>query len=198
MTGSDKPENHPVIAAMIERLDNSCGKIFNKIKELDLEYKTIVIFFADNGGKHAYAAQTPFRAGKGWLYEGGTREPLIVKWKDIIKPKTTSGALVSSIDFYPTFLEIAGLNETNNKIDGKSFIPVLIDTTKVIHEKLFWHYPHYHSGSGMVPAGAVRSGKWKLIKWYENSLLTDKEPAFELFDLENDIAEKNNLTDSLN
>lgn len=191
-----EPENNPIIAAMIERLDNSCGTIFNKINELGLEDNTVVIFFGDNGGKHSYALQTPFRAGKGWLYEGGIREPLIVKWKDKIVAGSVSASLISSIDFLPTFLEIAGNKNLPENIDGKSFLEVLKDSETENHKNLFWHYPHYHSGSKMVPAGAVRSGNYKLVEWYESSLL-EKENSFELFDLKNDESETTNLMDSL-
>lgn len=193
--GSEEPENHPVIAAMIERLDNSCGTIFNKIKELGLEENTVVIFFSDNGGKDTYAAQTPLRAGKGWLYEGGIREPLIVKWKNKVSPGTVSEALISSIDFLPTFLEMAENKNIPKNIDGKSFLPALKQPKASIHKNIFWHYPHYH-GSGMIPAGAVRSGKYKLIEWYEPTFLNQEKP-FELFDLNNDIGETTNLADSL-
>jgi arylsulfatase A len=198
MPASGEPENHPVIAAMVERLDNCCGKIFSKIKELGLEDNTIVIFFADNGGKHRYAAQTPFRAGKGWLYEGGIREPLMVKWKDVVNPGTTSESMIISNDFFPTFLEMAGIefNDLEN-MDGKSLVPVLKNPHEEIHQTLYWHYPHYHQGSGMVPAGAVRSGKWKLIEWYEKSLFGEEESAYELYNLETDVGETKNLADSL-
>ena len=82
-------------------------------------------------------------------------------------------------------------------IDGKSFMPVFKDPKTEIHKNIFWHYPHYHSGSGMIPGGAIRSGKWKLVEWYEKSLLDGDEPAFELYNLENDISESVNLADSL-
>lgn len=197
MEATEEPENHPVIAAMIERLDNSCGRIFDKVSELGLEDNTIVIFFADNGGKEAYAAQTPFRAGKGWLYEGGIREPLIVKWKNVVKPGTVSESMVSSIDFYPTFLEMAGVERTiPENMDGKSIVPALKNPAAKIHQTLYWHYPHYHGGSGMIPAGAVRQGEWKLIEWYEKSLLGEEEQAFELFNLKDDPGETNNLAGS--
>ena len=195
---SADPENHPVIAAMVERLDKSCGRIFRKIKELGLEENTVVIFFADNGGKHSYAAQTPFRAGKGWLYEGGIREPLLVKWKDMVKPGTTSKSMIISNDFFPTFLEMAGIENTSSEnIDGKSIVPVLKNPETEIHQTLFWHYPHYHGGSGMVPAGALRNGNWKLIEWYEKSLTGKEDSAYELYDLETDVGETKNLADSL-
>ena len=156
LNGSEEPENNPVIGAMIERLDNSCGRIFNKISELGLEENTVVIFFSDNGGLKSDASQSPFREGKGWLYEGGIREPLIVKWKNVVTPGTISGSLISSIDFFPTFLEFAGIETLPENVDGKSFIPVLKDPEAEIHSSLFWHFPHYHNGP---PAAAVRSGK---------------------------------------
>ncbi len=197
LVGAEKPENHPVIAAMIERLDNSCGTILSRIKEAGLEENTIVVFFSDNGGKHAYALQTPLRAGKGWLYEGGIREPLIVKWKGHVEPGSRSGALVSSIDFLPTILEMTGVEKLPEAIDGQSIVPVLESHEKEVHADLYWHYPHYHGGSGMLPGAAIRSGKWKLIEWYEKSLLGEEKSAFELYDLENDMGETRDLSDSL-
>lgn len=192
-----KSENHPVIAAMIERLDNSCGTIFSAIKEAGLEDNTIVVFFSDNGGRDAYALQTPLRSGKGWLYEGGIREPLIVKWNGHVEPGTSSDALVSSIDLLPTFLEMAGVMSLPESIDGQSIVPVLGNPEMEVHAKLYWHYPHYHGGSGMLPGGAIRSGNWKLIEWYEKSLLGEVESAFELYDLKHDIGEARDLSDSL-
>jgi len=194
MPASSNPENHPVLAAMVERLDNSCGKIFEGIEKLGLEDNTIIVFFADNGGRQKYAVQSPFRAGKGWLYEGGIREPMIVKWKDVVKPGSKSKSMVISNDFFPTFIEMAGIKDTiTENIDGKSILPVLKNPETEIHKSLYWHYPHYHGGSGMEPAGAVRVDNWKLIEWYEKSLLGEKEKAFELYNLETDEGETNNL-----
>ncbi len=193
---SEEPENHPIVAAMIERLDNSCGEIFNKLDELGLNENTIVIFFGDNGGRDKHAKQTPFRAGKGWLYEGGIREPLIVKWKNEIKAGTVSEALISSVDFLPTFLEVTGNTNIPKNIDGKSFLPVLKNNQIENHNNVFWHYPHYHGGSGMIPAGAVRSGNFKLIEWYEPKLLNSGN-CVELFDLSKDQGETTNLSEQL-
>jgi len=193
---SAEPENHPIVAAMIERLDNSCGEIFNKINELGLDENTVVIFFGDNGGRDKYAKQTPFRAGKGWLYEGGIREPLIVKWKNEVVAGTISDALISSVDFLPTFIEMVEGNGFPEKIDGMSFLPTLKNPQAEIHKNLYWHYPHYHGGSGMIPAGAVRSGKYKLIEWYEPKLLNTGN-SVELFDLENDKGETTDLSEKL-
>jgi arylsulfatase A len=197
LPGTERQENHPVIAAMIERLDNSCGTILSRIKDAGLENNTIIVFFSDNGGKHAYALQTPLRAGKGWIYEGGIREPLIVKWNGYVEAGSRSGALVSSIDLLPTFLEMAGVGKIPESIDGQSIVPVLGNPGMEVHTNLFWHYPHYHVGSGMLPGGAIRSGNWKLIEWYEKSLLGQNESAYELYDLENDIGETRDLSDSL-
>lgn len=191
-----EPENHPIVAAMIERLDDSCGKIFNKINDLGLDENTIVIFFADNGGRDKYAKQTPFRAGKGWIYEGGIREPLIVRWNGKVSPGVISESLVSSIDFLPTFLDMTGETISAPKdIDGKSFMSTLLNPKVGNHNNLYWHYPHYHGGSGMVPAGAVRSGNYKLIEWYEPKLL-NQEKSVELFDIANDQGETTNISKS--
>ncbi len=195
MPGAENPENNPVIGAMIERLDNSCGRIFDKVTELGLDKNTVVIFFSDNGGLETDAAQTPLKKGKAWLYEGGIREPLIVKWKDRIKPNSVSHAMVSSVDFLPTFLELAGNSDNLPKnIDGASMVSILKDDEIRTHEILYWHYPHYHS-VGMTPAGAVRSGNWKLIEWYEKSLTGNMKQAFELYNLEDDLGETTNVAD---
>lgn len=191
---TQEPENHPVIAAMLARLDDSCGEIFRKIEELGLSQNTVVIFYSDNGGKHSYASQTPFRAGKGWLYEGGIRVPLIVKWEGQTRPDSMSDALISSIDFFSTFLEICAIENVPANTDGKSFAPLLINPSEKTHENLYWHYPHYHGGSGMKPAGAIRSGNYKLIEWFEKSL-TGEENAFELYNLETDSGETKNIVE---
>ncbi len=187
---SKEPENNPVIGAMIERLDKSCGKIVDKVNELGLDENTVIIFFSDNGGLETDAAQTPLRRGKGWFYEGGIREPFIVRWKGKIKPQTKSASLVSSIDFLPTFMELAGISDIPPNVDGKSLVPVFKNPSEEVHQTLFWHFPHYHNGP---PCGAVRDGKWKLIEWYEAGLLGDQEHAFELYNLEEDEGETTDL-----
>src|SRR5690606_5234083 len=131
-----------------------------------------IIFFADNCGLATDATQTPLRRGKGRKYEGGIREQLIVKWKGKVKAGSTSSSLVSSIDFLPTFLEMAGIAGTPENIDGRSFVSVLNNPETEGHRKLFWHFPHYHNGP---PSGAVRIGDWKLIEWYEENLLSGKD-----------------------
>lgn len=193
---NDKAENHPVIGAMVESLDISVGRILSAIGELGLSENTIVVFFADNGGKHSYAAQIPFRSGKGWLYEGGIREPLIVKWPSRSLAGSTCDDMVSSIDFFPTFIEMAQLKMPKIKgIDGVSIVPAILGK-KLAREILYWHYPHYHYGSGMKPASAIRWDDYKLIEWYEQEL-TDSSNFVELYNLKDDIGEQNNLAKTM-
>ncbi len=191
--GSDKPENNPVIAAMLSRMDMNIGKILDAVKDNNLTSKTIVIFFSDNGGLETEAKQTPLRHGKGWLYEGGIRVPLIIRWPGVIKGGSVSNEVVISVDFMPTFIELTG-SENKPVVDGISLLTHLKTEAPLPERNVYWHYPHYHNGP---PSGAVRSGRWKLIEWYEESILKGGEAAYELYDLENDISESVNLADSM-
>ena len=185
---------NPVQAAMLETLDNSIAEIMKKLKELNLEENTIVIFFSDNGqlgGKNGI----PFRGSKGDLYEGGIRMPLIIRWPGVIKPGTLCEELVISNDFYPTLSELAIDNNYKSNTDGLSLVPLLKNfSAKLQRNTLYWHYPHYH-GSGLGPQGAIREGKYKLIEWFDESI-DNGRGAFELFDLVKDPGEQNNLIDS--
>lgn len=211
--GSVAPENNPIIAAMHSRLDRNVGKILDALDDARLADNTIVIFYSDNGGlaeNHAVyyldyyeegealtiARQTPLRKGKGWLYEGGIRVPLIIRWPGVIDEGVVSDEVVSSYDFMPTFCELLE-REPGQDVDGISILSHLKTGELLPQRNHYWHYPHYH-GSGMVPGGAVRSGNWKLIEWYEESILHEGESAFELYDLENDIGETRNLSESNN
>lgn len=189
--GAKQPENHPVVGAMIETLDKSVGRVMEKINTLGLRQNTVFIFYSDNGGKAAYAKQKPLRKGKGWLYEGGIRVPLIIRWPGVVEPGSQSSELVSSIDLYPTWLDIIQ-SDQSCACDGISLLPVLKQTGTLNRETLYWHYPHYHRGSGMVPAGAIRKGKFKLIEWYEPFMAGEKG-AVELYNLQEDIGEQHNL-----
>jgi arylsulfatase A-like enzyme len=146
------------------------------------------VFFSDNGGVRYQAKRrkpvtnnSPLRAGKGHLYEGGIREPLIVRWPGVTKGSTIHEP-VSSIDFFPTFCEAAGVRTP--QVDGISLRPLLTGG-RTSQRPLFWHYPHY-SDQGGKPAGAVRLGDWKLIEFYEDSRL-------ELFNIREDLGEQRNL-----
>ena len=190
--GADLPQNNPVIAAMIEELDNSVGRLLKKLDELKIADKTIVVFFSDNGGLERAAKQTPLRSGKANLYEGGIREPLIVRWPGTVVPGSVCSEPVISVDFFPTFLEIAGLeNETKKPIDGVSLVPLLKQTGSLNRRAIYWHYPHYH-GSSIGPCGAVRKGDYKLIEWFDETICGPGN-RFELYNLKDDIGETNSL-----
>jgi arylsulfatase A len=187
--------NNPVYAAMIEHLDTQTGRLLKKLDELNLAANTVVIFFSDNGGlyrpfggypgdKSPVMSNAPLRGQKGTLYEGGIREPLIVRWPGVVKAATTCSVPVTSVDFYPTFLDIVGdKGDPNYVLDGVSILPLLRRTGALKRDAIYWHYPHYHHSA---PAGAIRAGRWKLIEYYEDGRL-------ELYDLVNDLGEKNNL-----
>ena len=185
---------NPVQAAMLETLDKSVAEILAKLKELNLEENTIVIFFSDNGQLGEKNGK-PFRGSKGDLYEGGIRMPLVISWPGSIKPGTLCEELVISNDFFPTFSDLANVN---NKLqtDGLSLLPLMKNSkAKLNRNTLYWHYPHYH-GSGLGPQGAIREGNYKLIEWFEKSI-DNQKGAFELYDLVNDPGEQHNLADSL-
>ncbi|MCK4747250.1 MAG: sulfatase-like hydrolase/transferase, partial [Bacteroidales bacterium] len=166
------------------------------------------VFYSDNGGvvtnriyyyygdkAERLVTQDPLREGKAWVYEGGIRVPLVISWLGTVKEGELSDALVSSIDFFPTFCELLGV-KTGPETDGISLLSHLTSGASLPERQLFWHYPHYHN-TGMKPAGAIRKGQYKLIEWYENQLTADGEGAYELFDIQNDISEAVNLRDSL-
>jgi arylsulfatase A-like enzyme len=183
---------------MIETVDDSVGQILEHLKYLGLSKNTIVIFYSDNGGDAGNKQlQAPLRGGKGWLYEGGIRVPLIVRWPVVVEKSSHSNALVTSTDFFPTFMEILGENDRkhSDSLDGESMLDLFRGLSKQSERTLFWHYPHYH-GSGMKPAGASRKGKYKLIEWYGTSSCGDNA-QIELYDLSTDIGETRNRAETL-
>jgi arylsulfatase A-like enzyme len=128
----------------------------------------------------------PLRGGKGWLYEGGIREPLIVRWPGVIKSGTVIDAPVSSPDFFPTLMELAGASApAGQPLDGTSLVPLIKAGAQPAERPLFWHYPHY-GNQGAAPGGAVREGNWKLIEWYEDG-------RRELFNVSEDLSEERDL-----
>ncbi|WP_051291299.1 sulfatase [Pedobacter glucosidilyticus] len=182
-------QSHATYAAVVEGMDLAVGKVMQKLKDLGLEDNTIIVFFSDNGGlainEGTPTSNFPLRAGKGWLYEGGIREPLIVKWPKVIKAGSRTEIPVISNDFYATFLAAAKLPLMPKQHTGSTNLLPLLKGQHLKERTLFWHYPHY-SNQGGSPGSAVRKGDWKLIRWYE----TGKE---ELFNLKDDISEQNNL-----
>ena len=182
-------QNHPVYGAMVESLDTSVGRVLDKLKELGLETNTVVIFTSDNGGlstaEGSPTSNLPLRAGKGWGYEGGVREPLLVSWPGATQPGSVSHGQIISFDFYPTLLQLAGLPpRPAQHLDGESIVPLLKGGVLAVRP-LFWHYPHY-SNQGGAPHGAVRLGDFKLIEWYEDM-------GVELFNLKDDLGEQRDL-----
>ena len=183
----DGKKYHAAYAGMVQSLDEGVGRILDKLDELDLTRNTLVIFMSDNGGLRSVTDVRPLREGKGHIYEGGIREPMIVRYPKVIKPKTTCSVPVSSVDFFPTILELAGV-KLAHKIDGVSFAPLLTGSRKTLDRKaIYWHYPHYSPQRGR-PASAVRAGDYKLIKLYEGD-------EIELYNLKDDIAETTNLAE---
>ncbi len=183
-------QNHAVYAAMIQSLDESTGRVMTKLEELGLSDNTVVIFMSDNGGlstsEGAPTSNVPLRAGKGWLYEGGIREPMIIKWPGAVKPGSVCEEPVISNDFFPTMLEMAGLPlRPQQHRDGVSLVPLLREGRAPERPALFWHYPHY-SPQGGTPGGAVRAGDFKLIEFFEDNHI-------ELYNLKDDIGEKHDL-----
>ncbi len=194
-------------AAMVEATDESLGRIRSKLRELDLDENTIIIFSSDNGGMSASnqyrgiqheqkildtrfaSSNLPLRGAKGWNYEGGIRVPLIVHWPSHVKETTLSKAIVTGTDYYPTILEMLGLPLLPNQHrDGKSFISALKQEP---HDRgpIFWHFPHYSNHGYQSPGGAVRLGRYKLLEYYENGTL-------QLFDLLEDVGEQTNIADA--
>ena len=180
---------NPVYCAMVESADDSMGQLLKALDDSGQADNTIVIFFSDNGAVRYQGKQTkpisnnaPLRAGKGHLFEGGIREPLMIRWPGITRPGTLVDEPVSSIDFFPTICEAADVPA--GTVDGTSLLPILRGG-RAAQRPLFWHYPHY-SDQGGRPAGAVREGDWKLIEFYEDGRL-------ELFHLVNDPGEQRNL-----
>lgn len=192
---SKDPVNNPIMGAMIERMDTGIGRILDKLDELNLTDNTIVIFYSDNGGFEQLQKQDPLKGGKAMLFEGGIKVPLCIKWPGVINPGTVCNAVVTSDDFFPTFAELLGEKNLPDDIDGVSLMPLLKQQSGIDREYICWHYPHYHH-LGYKPAGAIRQGNYKLIEWFEESK-TGKEKPYQLFNVENDPSEVNDLKEYL-
>lgn len=187
-------QNMPHFAAMVESMDENIGRLLNSLKKAGIEDNTVVIFTSDNGGmatsnitNNIPTSNDPLRAGKGYLYEGGIREPMIIKWPNKIKGGSAIDTPVTGTDFYPTILDLAGLDlNPGQHMDGLSLEPLIFDN-KLDIRPIYWHFPHYSGGLGGRPSGAVRLGDYKLIEFYEDMHI-------ELYNVHEDLSEKNDLT----
>ena len=190
-------QDNSAYAGMVQSVDESVGNIMKQLTELGLVENTIIVFTSDNGGlttlpkkRKAPTSVVPLRAGKGWLYEGGIRVPAIMKWAGRIPENTTSNEPIISTDFYPTILDLANLPTLPTQhSDGKSLVPLFTKNSDFSREALYWHFPHYH-GSLNRPSAAIRVGDYKLMEWFENG-------ALELYNLETDIGERENLAEQM-
>jgi arylsulfatase A-like enzyme len=183
-------------AAMVESLDQNVGRILSQLTRLGIDDRTLVILTSDNGGfvnqwkDRTVTSNQPLRSGKGSLYEGGVRVPLIVRWPGVTEPGSVSSEPVTTCDFYPTIREALGLpsDETNTAcLDGQSLVDLLKDPTAHLErETLFWHYPHYYPTT--EPVSSIRAGDWKLLHYHRDGRL-------ELFHLTDDLGETTNLAE---
>jgi arylsulfatase A-like enzyme len=182
-------QSHPAYAAMVETVDRNVGRVLAALTETNELENTIIFFTSDNGGlstaEGAPTCNAPYAEGKGWGYEGGIREPLLVRAPGITKPGSVSDAVVTSTDFFPTMLDLADLPLLpQHHQDGISILPALKGGS-LDREAIYWHYPHYGNQGG-TPCAAVRSGDWKLIEFYEDWRV-------ELYNLKEDVSETRNI-----
>ena len=195
--GSDG-HNNPTYAAMVHSVDNSVGRILGVLDELELAERTVVTFFSDNGGFGPVTSMAPLRGSKGMLYEGGIREPLIVRWPGVVAANTVSTEPVIGTDLFPTILEMTGTPTPEGQVlDGVSLLPVLTGRSTLAPRDLFWHFPAYLEADASVmgpwrttPASAIRRGEYKLITFFEDG-------RDELYNLADDLNEAHDLSTNM-
>ncbi len=183
-------QEHAIYAGMVEAMDAAVGTVLDHLDAQGLADNTVVIFMSDNGGLSTSeghpTSNLPLRAGKGWLYEGGIREPMIIRAPGVTNAGSVCSTPVTSTDFYPTMLSLAGLApRPEQHVDGVSLLPLLKGGKSLDRDALYWHYPHYGNQGG-TPGAAIREGDWKLIEFF------DDKPV-ELYNLADDVGETTNL-----
>lgn len=193
----------PTMGAMIQSMDESLGRVLDELDELGLTDKTIFVFFSDNGGNMYDQVErtstptnnAPLRSGKANIHEGGVRVPLIVTWPGMVEAGSKTSEVVSSVDFYPTLLEMAGIQPNpKHKLDGESIVPVLKQEGALEREAIYCHFPHYIPATDNVPSTSVRKGDWKLIRLYGEG--PERSDSFSLYHLKEDIGETHDLSES--
>lgn len=189
-----KEEPDATYAAMVQSVDEALGKLRKKLTDLGVAHNTIIFLTSDNGGVrfaenlfkqekfHRIADNGPLHGGKGDMYEGGIREPLIVHWPGVIKPGSQTDVPVAGVDYLPTILSMAGGSQPPSPCDGMDITPVLRGASTLNRDALYWHYPHY-APQGGTPTGVIREGDWKLIEFFEDNHL-------ELYNLKHDLGEQ--------
>jgi len=192
-------QNNAEYATMVENVDAQIGRLVDLLESSGKFENTFILFTSDNGGVYNITKQWPLRAGKGSTYEGGIREPMFVYWKGKIAEGTKCDVPVTNLDFFPTILDVAGISKPTGKIlDGQSILQVLTNKGDLGERPLFWHFPIYLEGGNIEtqdtifrtrPGSSIRLGEWKLIQYFENNNL-------ELYNLKEDIGEKNNRAKS--
>lgn len=193
-------QKNPIMGGMIEKMDESLGKLLDKLDELNLMDNTIIVFFSDNGGNMYDVVNGefptnnyPLKFGKGNIHEGGIRVPCIVSWQGHIKPNTVSNEMIQSMDFYPTFLDISQTKGNPNQLlDGISLVETLTNDKPLEREAIFSHFPHYFPVTHNVPSTAVWYQNYKLIKEYGEG--ENRSDAFKLYDLNEDIGETTDIS----
>ncbi len=183
-------QSNPVYAAMMANLDWNIGRLLKTLEDEGVADNTLIIFTSDNGGlatsEGSPTCNAPLAEGKGWMYDGGVRVPLLVRWPGRVAAGSHCETPVTSPDFYPTLLELAGLKPNPRQHrDGVSFLSLLNGEGPLERDAIFWHYPHYGNQGG-TPGSSVRSGDYKLIEFFEDGRL-------ELYNLRKDIGETNNV-----
>ncbi|WP_390621811.1 sulfatase [Rubripirellula tenax] len=184
-------QKHAVYAAMVEAMDQAVGKVLKQLVESGVADNTVVVFTSDNGGLSTSeglpTSNLPLRGGKGWVYEGGIREPWIIRYPGVTNPGSVSKQPICSIDLFPTIAAAAGI-EFDHLVDGVDLRPAL-EGRSLDRKSLFWHYPHY-SNQGGIPGGAIREGDYKLVERYEDGRV-------HLYDLASDIGEATDLASEM-
>lgn len=198
----DSLQSNAIYAAMVEAMDQNVGRLLSALDSLGLAENTMVVFTSDNGGIRAISSQEPLRAGKGSYYEGGIRVPMIIRWPGNTEAGSKSDLPVSNLDFFPTFREVFGQNQEEKILDGQSLVPILTQEDGFSERPLYWHFPIYLQAYDTIkddgrdplfrtrPGSVVRQGKWKLHEYFEDG-------GLELYNLEEDIGERNNLAEEM-
>lgn len=194
-------QGNPEYASMVDNLDRNIGLLIDKLKEKYLFENTLIIFTSDNGGLYGITKQKPLRAGKGSYYEGGIREPFFFVLNDKIKSNTKSDVPITNLDIFPTILKYAGVENTQLELDGNNLSSVLEGKDETLERSLFWHFPIYLQAYNVNdnenrdslfrtrPGSVIRKGDWKLHYYFEDD-------GIELYNLSEDIGERNNLAET--